>query len=246
MVPPSPGLEEVVDAAWAERLGCEAALLHEPGAHLVPGGEALRHRAVVLAARVGAGTLVFCPDRLRDRAARVLAEADPSTAFSAGVCARIAGVTETAVLGPSCHTFVDRVRFKPRPDAVGRRLDRGNPSFDALRTACGEDDWAEGGFLHEPTTFDVLYGIEEDGRLVAAGNMTPFRGLPADVGLVAHPDARGRGFATRLASKMVSDAIPDVEVVCYRALLTNASSLRIAESLGFERRGQNYIVGLDE
>lgn len=156
-MPRSPGLEEAVDAAWAEFLACETALLHEPGAHLVAGGEELRDRSVVLAARVGAGTVVFCPDRLRDRAARVLAEADPRTAFSAAVCARIADVAESEVLGPSCHTFVDRARFVPRPDGDGRRLDRDDPLLDALRTACGDDDWAEGGFLHDPTTFDVLY-----------------------------------------------------------------------------------------
>ena len=34
---------------------------------------------------------------------------------------------------------------------------------------------------------DVRYAIEEAGRLVAAGNMTAYRGLPADVGLVTRP-----------------------------------------------------------
>ena len=237
-------LEDAVDAAWAEVLGCEPELLHEPGAHLVAGGEQLKGERV-LAARVGVGTLVYCPDRLRDRARRVLAEADPLTAFSPGVCARIAGVTESEVLGPSWHGFVDRARFVSDSAREGRRLDRDDPLFNALRIACGEDEWAEGGFFDDPTTFDgVLYGIEEEGRLVAAGNMMPYRGFPADVGLVTRPDARGQGFATRLAAKMVWDALPDVEIVRYRALLTNAASLRVAESLGFEWRGQNLVVRL--
>jgi predicted GNAT family acetyltransferase len=76
--------------------------------------------------------------------------------------------------------------------------------------------------------------------------MTPYRGLPADVGLVTHPEARGRGFARRLAAMMVSDALPHVEIVRYRALLTNAASLRIAESLGFVPRGQNFVVRLSD
>jgi hypothetical protein len=83
--------EEIVDAAWGELLGCEPDLLHRPGAHLVPGGEELRDRERVLAVRVGVGTLVFCPERLRDRARSVLADVDPASAFSAVVCALIAG-----------------------------------------------------------------------------------------------------------------------------------------------------------
>jgi GNAT superfamily N-acetyltransferase len=191
-------------------------------------------------ARVGVGTLVYCPDRLRDRARRVLAETDPPTAFGAGVCARIAGVTESEVLGPSWHGFVDRARFVSGSAREGRRLDRNDPLFDELRIACGDDEWEEGGFLHG----GVLYGIEEEGRLVAAGNMTPYRGFPADVGLVTHPDARRQGLAKRLAATMVWDALPDVGIVRYRALVTNAASLRIAESLGFEGRGQNLVVRL--
>ena len=244
-VPRSLTLEAAVDAAWAEALGCETELLHEPGAHLVARGEALKGSAVVLAAQVGVGTLVYCPDRLRDRARCILAETDQRTAFSAVVCARIAGVAESEVLGPSWHGFVDRAGFVSGSLGQGRRLDRDDPLFNALRTACGDDDWAEGGFFDDPTTFDgLLYGIEEGGRLVAAGNMTPYRGLPADVGLVTHPDARGRGLAKRLAAKMVSDALPHVEVVRYRALVSNAVSLGVARSLGFEGRGQNFIVRL--
>jgi GNAT superfamily N-acetyltransferase len=200
---------------------------------------------VVLAARVDAGTLVYCPDRLRNRARRVLAEADPQTSFSAALCARIAGANESEVRGPAWHGFVDGACFVPRSDAAGDRRAPGDPLLDTLRTACGDDAWAEGGFLHESLAVDgVLYGIEEDGRLVAAGNMTPYRDLPADVGLVTRPDARSRGMAKRLAAKMVSDALPRVDVVRYRALLTNTASLRVAESLGFRGRGQNYAVRL--
>ncbi len=238
-------MRDAVDAAWAELLGCDPTLLYEPGAHLVPGGEELQGRERVLMFRVGVGTFVFCPERLRDRAARVLAEADPADAFSTAVCALIAGATESEVHGPAWHGFVDHARFVPGDGGAGRRLDRHDPLLDELTRACGDDDWGEGGFFDDATTFDdVRYAIEEEGRLVAAGNMTAYRGRPADVGLVTRPDARGRGLAKRLAVKMVSDALPAVGIVRYRALITNAASLRVAHALGFEEMGKNYRVRL--
>ena len=233
-------LETVAAAAWADVLGCDARLLGEPGAHLVPGGAPLRDRNGVYMARVGAAVLVYCPGRLRPRAAAVLASTPPGHLFTTGACARIAGVGEAQILGPSWHGFTDAGHFRPAVPGAGRRLDRGDPLLAGLREACGEAEWAEGGFA-DPD--GVLYGIEEDG-LVAAGNLTLFRGYPADVGLLTHPAARGRGLARQIAVRMICDGLPAAGIIRYRALVTNASSLAIARSLGFAGYGQNLIVRL--
>lgn len=83
---------------------------------------------------------------------------------------------------------------------------------------------------------------DDDDRVVAAGNMTEWRGLPTDVGVLTEPDHRGHGFAGRLVGTMVSSALPAAIVVRYRALTTNTASLAVARRLGFEAHGQNYRV----
>ncbi len=100
---------------------------------------------------------------------------------------------------------------------------------------------AEGGFADRD---GVVYGVEEDGRLAAAGNLTPFRGHLADVGLLTRPAARGRGLATQIAVQMIGDALPTAGIIRYRALVTNAPSLAIARSPGFAGYGQNLIARL--
>ena len=87
------------------------------------------------------------------------------------------------------------------------------------------------------TQFWTLTSGEE---VLAAGNMTEWRGLPADVGVLTKPSYRGRGFASRLAATMVAAALPAVEVVRYRALASNVASLTVARQLGFELYGQNF------
>jgi hypothetical protein len=85
-------LEAAAAAAWAEALGCDLLLLlGEPGAHIVPGDAWLRGRNVVYMAEVRAAVLVYCPARLRPRAAAVLASTPSGHLFTAGACARIAG-----------------------------------------------------------------------------------------------------------------------------------------------------------
>jgi len=136
----------------------------------------------------------------------------------------------------SWYGFTDAGHFTPAFPGAGRQLDRGDPLLAGLRKACGEAEWAEGGFA-DPD--GVLYGIEQGG-LVAAGNLTLFRGYPADVGLLTHPAARGRG----LAKKIAGDALPAAGIIRYRALAANSPSLAIARSLGFAGYGQNLIARL--
>jgi hypothetical protein len=77
------------------------------------------------------------------------------------------------------------------------------------------------------------------GRIVAAGNITEWRGLPADVGVLTEGRQRGRGLAGRLVGTMVADVLPSVGIVRYRALASNIASLSVARRLGFEPNGQN-------
>ena len=238
-------LADVVDHAWAEALGCDVGLLRRPGVHLVPGGTRLQGLERVYLARIGDATLVSCPPSVRARAESVLAGLSPAAAFRADTCARLARTVPSQVHGPSWHGFVDPAHVLTPVEGRGRRLPTDHPLLTELRHACGDDDWAEGGFyfgddLEEEAV--LVYGIEEQGRLVAAGNLTPFRARPADVGLVTRPEARGRGLATSLTVRMVTDVLPHVGVVRYRALLTNAPSLRIAASLGFQEHGRSYVA----
>jgi GNAT superfamily N-acetyltransferase len=234
-------LEAAAARAWAEALGCELQLLAEPGGHMVPGGVGLRGRDAVYMASVCAAVLVYCPDRLRPRAATVLASTPPGDLFAASTCASIVGVGDVHVFGPSWHGFTDAGHFTPAVSGAGRRLDHGDRLLAGLRDACGQAEWGEGGFA-DPDA--VTYGIEEEGRLAAAGNLTPFRGYPADVGLLTHPAARGRGLAKQIAVQMIEDALPAAGIIRYRALVTNFPSLAIARSLGFAEYGQNLIARL--
>jgi len=234
-------LRDVVDASWAEMLGCDVGLLRSPGSHVVRGGPGFAGYNAVYVARVGGAVLAYCPERLRAVAREVLGrEADK--AFTSRTLERIAGERLKVILGPSSHSFMDRHHFTPAP-LEGQRVPAEDDRLAALRKDCGEEEWAEAGFIFDR---GVVYTLERNGIVVAAGNLTPFRAQFADVGLITHPDHRGRGIAKQLASRMIADALPAAGVVRYRALSANAPSIAVARSLGFVARGENLVARLRE
>lgn len=195
--------------------------------------------------RLSAACLVLAPnDDLALVRART-AGATPDEVFTRTFAARLADAGAT-VHGPSWHGYVDAPSFLGRADARVSRIDAGDVRLRALRDRCDVADWGEGGFPIEPATIDpsttALYGFVDGDDLLAAGNMTPWRGQPGDVGLVTRADRRGEGLGTAVAATMVADWLPVVDVVRYRALTTNAASLAVAARLGFEGYGANILV----
>ena len=236
-------LVDLADATWAVSLGCDVNLVRQPGAHLVPGGAGFRGFNAVYMARIHHTVLVYCPEGLRPYAGDLLSGSTVDEVFTRRTLERIAGGQLEAVQGPAWHGFVDDEHFIASTHPEGVRLAWDDTRLAELSQACGEESWAEAGFSAMES---AVYGLVIKGQLVAAGIMRPFRGQLADVGLITHPDHRGQGLARRLASRMITDALPDAQVVRYRALTTNAPSLALARSLGFVGRGQNLFGRLRE
>ena len=89
-----------------------------------------------------------------------------------------------------------------------------------------------------------MYAVRRAGAVVAAANIKfPPPGL-ANVGVVTAHEHRGRGYATRVVSFAVTDALRDAQVVQYRARRSNGPSIAIAQRLGFAFYGDNIAVRL--
>jgi len=178
-----------------------------------------------------------------DAARRTLTGRDAQAAFTAGALRTLVG-TDALIQGPSCHNYVNERTFRGLFDNAALRVDGGDDSLLAFLESNDLADWAESGFPLDPSSADArttrFWVLREREQTVAAGNMTKWRGLPADVGVLTHPVHRGRGFAGRLVGAMVSAALPTVGVVRYRALTSNHASLAVAQRLGFEQYGQDY------
>lgn len=89
------------------------------------------------------------------------------------------------VVATSKHSYLDQ---DPGP-VVGVR-DISKSDLGDLREVTAAAEWAESGWDDQPGR---MFGAFREGRLVAAANLNLFEREPRDVGVLVHPDFRGRG-----------------------------------------------------
>lgn len=64
------------------------------------------------------------------------------------------------------------------------------------------------------------------------------------IGVVTHPEFRGRGYGTAVASAAIERALRTTAVAEWRARSTNTASIKVALKLGFAPYGENLAVRL--
>ena len=267
-----PEVFAAINTYWSEVFGCAPHELWRGGTTIgTHHGPLAGYPGVyVLAAR--GTTRVSAPDHLVDQLGARLASAGGTLReallqpdswrewFGRGV---------TRIHGPSVHHYLDDPTALADP-AVPARAPAGAPAevpaggpvelrtlgdadaelLDKFRAACDPAEWAEAGFS-DPTQASptepapVYFGAFRDGTLIAAANLTEWRGEPSDVGVLTLAEYRRAGTATRLAALASRYALDAAGIVRYRALVTNRPSLAIARRLGYQEFGRNLVVRLE-
>jgi len=236
-------VKAAVDATWAALFGLSPADFYQDSVHVLADTDA----DDVVSVMVDRACVVRVPDHLAAAAQDVFGSLTAGEAFAADPLERLVR-DRGEVVGLSWHHYGNRESLHSRPDPRVTQVPGDDVALMSFLEANSIEDWAESGFPRHPpgsVRSDVEYWLMRDqGRVVAAGNMTQWRGVPADVGVLVAPAERGWGFASQLVGAMLDDSLPKVEVVRYRALSTNAASLAVAERIGFSRYGGNYLARL--
>ncbi len=235
-------LADFVGETWADVFGVAPGELLGAGTRVIADPPGLADYRGLYVLRLGDGCTISAAADIARHVLEGAQNREPDEVFRPEAVRALAGADAGLVLGPSIHAYVDAAAFIHPGPCDARRLGPTDANaIETLRLSVHPDEWAEGGFVHAA---DDLWGIFEDGVLVAAGNMTDFAGQPADVGLLTRPDARGRGLATQLAGSMTAHALETIPVIRYRALESNLASRSVARRLGFADHRANIAVRL--
>lgn len=96
------------------------------------------------------------------------------------------------------------------------------------------------GCYYEPRMLETgkYFGWVEDSAIVAAAGVHVYstvRRMAVLGNIATHPDRRGRGLATRLTSRLVSELVAENLPVCLNVMQDNVPAIRCYETLGFEK-----------
>ncbi|HTO68928.1 MAG TPA: GNAT family N-acetyltransferase [Myxococcota bacterium] len=204
---------------WAERLGCAAAALVQPGFLRVP-----LPREAVFAVATRAAVVAAAPERLH---ARLRGASDPRALVTR---AGLAELFPEAVrfVGPARVDYLHHQVSAP-PGVVA--LEPRDARVAALRDAATGEEWQHADLFAAETP---VFAVELEGALAAAAGFERLLGRVAHLRVLAHPRHRGRGAGRRVVQAAAARAQSLGLLPQYQTLAANAPSVAVAAALGFE------------
>jgi len=224
-----------VESYWAEEMGLPAGSLFGGPLQIVTHGERLAdYHGIFAIFRGDKATVSFPP--ADHESIRYLLPDSPVTPQA--MAEAFAGFR---VIGPA---FIGYAAKAPSAPDFVRSLDgKDSPFSDALRAECSEEEWDHGGSdVGEVAASGAFVG----GKLVALAGYEIWEHGIAHISIVTHPEYRGRGYGRGAVAHLMGRTLAAGLIPQYRTLDANTASIRIAESLGFERYATSVAVRLGE
>lgn len=219
-----------VQGWWADLFGCGKAQLWQ-GLSVTKHAGLTGYEGIFVAHR-STGCHVSLPSWVDARTRESLSQQGMSRITDPDFWMQLPETAALSVIGPSVHSYTDGASWiAPTKSATDAVIEAPRDQLEGLRFAMDPADWGEGGFADGASRF---FALRVAGEVVAAANLTEFLDGPADIGVVVHPEFRGRGLGLAVAAAATSYALEEVGVARWRARVTNAPSRAMAAALGFE------------
>lgn len=231
-----------VDAFWAGYFGCAPEDLNGSRT-LVVSHAALQGYDGVLVFRHGGACIVSVPDVVPEVEREKLRGAPPDRAFDPEFLSKTFVVWRDRVSPPAWVGFCDKSDFRPVPTAARLLAARDADAIGRLAEGCGELAWKASKLVldREPN-----FGIFQGDDIVAASGYLNMGGVLAYIGVVTHPDHRGKGHAKAVVSATMSYAFEKGLVPMWRTPASHEAAISVARSLGFSPYAFTLDVQLTE
>jgi RimJ/RimL family protein N-acetyltransferase len=226
-------LAQIVYGYWAKRFGCEREDF------LFPGTLVIREEQLAETGKMH----LYHIDKMS------VVRADPALAKQAGLpegydrgfgsltVSTLPDAIQAVVESTFLDYYLDPQDFKcvpVRSEFTVRQLDATNDQalLLDLYAACTEEDLDLAAIsLEEPD--DVISGIFDGTRLVAYAGYRAWEDTIVDIGVLIHPEYRGRGLGKSVVSSLCECCFRNDVIPMYRVFSYNIHSCKLAEAIGF-------------
>ncbi|HST87138.1 MAG TPA: GNAT family N-acetyltransferase [Ktedonobacterales bacterium] len=239
---PTPATIARLDTHWAGMFGATTKALYAPGLRVVAHGPALADYQGAYVLRHHAACFVSVPPAYLAFATQAFSGRAVAEVFDRRFLAAVFGGAINQIIGPAYQGYLDAGDFRPVDTLGARQLTYVHiPALTRLEEACVSGEWEASGIdYHRPPLFGCFAGKE----LVAVATLERRDPFSLSIGVIVHPDYRGRGYGKAVVGEATAYALSQLPIVHYQTLLVNANSIAIAAALGFAEYARTLAARL--
>jgi RimJ/RimL family protein N-acetyltransferase len=231
-----------VDGFWAAYFGAAPADLNGKKTAVFT-HQALQGYDGVLVFRHADACLVSVPENTPEIERERLRKATPEQAFDVDFLARNFVVWKDRVSPPAWVGVCDPADFRDAPSPARLLTREDEDAVRRLAEGCGETAWTQSKLALER---EHNFGLFEGKDLVAASGYLAMGDVLAYVGVITHPQQRGKGYARKVAAASIRYAFERGLVPMWRTPQANEAAVALAKSLGFSHYASTRDVRLVE
>lgn len=230
----------LVDAYWAQFLGCSRANLRNDRTQLIAHAE-LGDYAGCYVIQFGSAPIVSLPNNDVESYRHVAAGWQSGVVWQPSMVQTAFHGRIEAIIGPAFIGYTDARLFRQGlTNSLVRAVTyEDEEAFGILKDACPTEEWDHGGSTFRP---EQMAGVFRGKRLVALASYQIWGAHIAHISIVTHPAFRGRRYATIAVSELTQIALQRKLIPQYRTLEANRPSMLVAARLGFVRHATSLAV----
>lgn len=219
---------------WAERFDCDISSMTIPNVIVREHSKILKGYNGIYCFFNGTTSIISSPTKYTSQIKRAINGRQPMETFDANFLINSIGLSKYKVIGPAFQGYIDRDSFLKASslEVVELVTSHQLALLNDLRESCSETEWEHSSL--EINRQPILARIS-DARIIAAGSWREEESGFLSIGIISHPDYRGKGHAKAVVSALTRKGLENGFTMHYQTLMSNISSVAIAKSLGFEK-----------
>lgn len=226
---------------WFDELGCSEEDLQPNRITVVPHGTLKGYRGVKFFS-YGDSCVISAPEELVLTLQTSTSGMKPCSCFTLEMVSSLIGERLDRIIGPAWIGKLDNSSYqKKHSEETNLLCDKDWESLENLLQSCTEEEGSYSGLRvrRSPTV-----GIFEHGKLIASAGYEILADKVAHIGVLVHPDYRGKGLSTKVVSGITEIALQNKLGIQYQTLSSNTLSVEAAKRVGFDVFAQTIAARL--